>query len=205
MSRESILKTRERRRKEGLCPVCGAVPEMGVRCNRCRKTNLERKQEAKLQGRCVDCHKPAAPGSSLCDHCNKIRKLRWHENKKDGLCGCGRKLEEEKKFKCCKDCRNSITRRRQLLKLAAFNAYGGPKCACCGDDILEFLTIDHIENNGAEHRRAIRREGFVHLYQWLKNNKYPPGYQVLCFNCNCGKRPDGTCPCGRRKIIRSSD
>ncbi|MFE1396776.1 hypothetical protein ACFW53_02415 [Nocardiopsis dassonvillei] len=56
------------------------------------------------------------------------------------------------------------------------------------------LTIDHVDNNGAEHRREIGGGG-EKLYRWLKREGYPPGYQVLCFNCNVGRHlGNGVCP-----------
>lgn len=70
-------------------------------------------------------------------------------------------------------------------------AYGGWKCACCGETIQQFLTIDHINNDGNEHRKEIGN----HLYGWLINNAFPKGFQVLCMNCNFGKRLNGgICP-----------
>jgi hypothetical protein len=50
---------------------------------------------------------------------------------------------------------------------------------------------------GNEHRRNIGlgMKSGVFLYKWLVDNNYPKGYQVLCWNCNCGKRMnDGICP-----------
>ena len=33
------------------------------------------------------------------------------------------------------------------------------------------------------------------FYLWLKRNNFPPGYQVLCWNCNCGRSiNNGICP-----------
>jgi hypothetical protein len=33
------------------------------------------------------------------------------------------------------------------------------------------------------------------FYQWLIRNAYPPGFQVLCWNCNAGRHINGgTCP-----------
>jgi hypothetical protein len=69
--------------------------------------------------------------------------------------------------------------RRIALKIRAFQAYGGC-CQECGIDKLEFLTIDHINNDGAEHRREIGPD----IYPWLENNNFPEGFQILCFNCN---------------------
>ena len=87
------------------------------------------------------------------------------------------------------------------IRRAAIEAYGGMKCACCGETIEQFLTIDHINNDGAEHRKSLGRKigngkgGSATIYTWLKNNNYPPGFQVLCMNCNHGKsRNKGVCP-----------
>ena len=33
-------------------------------------------------------------------------------------------------------------------------AYGN-KCNCCGEKNIKFLTIDHINNDGAEHKKKI--------------------------------------------------
>lgn len=64
-------------------------------------------------------------------------------------------------------------------------------CACCGEDMFEFLTIDHINNDGAIHRKNITNN----LYTWLRKNNFPEGFQVLCWNCNCGKSINGgICP-----------
>lgn len=83
-----------------------------------------------------------------------------------------------------------------ILRKDVFSAYGGYKCACCGETEPLFLTIDHIENNGAEMRRnGTHSRGGTHFYQWLRKSGYPNGFQVLCMNCNLGKhRNGGVCP-----------
>src|SRR3989304_933090 len=79
-------------------------------------------------------------------------------------------------------------------KIEALGKYGGspPKCACCGCPILLFLTIDHMNNDGAKHRKEIKRYGSIYL--WLKKMNYPKGFQVLCMNCNWAKGKFGFCP-----------
>jgi hypothetical protein len=54
-----------------------------------------------------------------------------------------------------------------------------------------FLAIDHVDNSGAKHKKEIG--GAAYFYRWLRNNGYPPGFQVLCFNCNWAKSHGG-CP-----------
>jgi hypothetical protein len=84
-----------------------------------------------------------------------------------------------------------IADKRQRDKLAAFAAYGGAVCNCCGESTVEFLSIDHISNDGAAHRKS----GGKHIYAWLRRYKYPEGFQVLCFNCNRGRFVNGgICP-----------
>ena len=81
-----------------------------------------------------------------------------------------------------------------------FDHYGR-KCACCGEDEILFLTLDHIYNDGAEHRRAIgpywskKGHAGTAFYRWVVRNNYPDFLQALCSNCNTGKhRNGGECP-----------
>jgi hypothetical protein len=81
------------------------------------------------------------------------------------------------------------------LQDEAIVAYGGYRCACCGETEPMFLALDHINNDGNEHRKLIGSTGGHKLYKWLKDNHYPAGFQVLCMNCNHGKhRNGGICP-----------
>jgi len=78
----------------------------------------------------------------------------------------------------------------RMFRLGVLQHYGG-KCACCGETVYEFLTFDHINNDGAEHRKII---GKTRIARWLKKNNYPDGFQVLCANCNHAKGHYGHCP-----------
>ena len=89
-----------------------------------------------------------------------------------------------------KKCRNED-------KLKVLVHYGGnpPKCACCGENHIEFLTIDHIECEGTKHLASINRAGSS-FYRWLIGHDFPEGFQVLCANCNQakGKNKKRFCP-----------
>jgi hypothetical protein len=89
------------------------------------------------------------------------------------------------------------TKRLQAqLRDQVFTAYGGYKCACCGETERMFLSIDHINNDGNVERKsgAYRGSGNA-FYGWLRKNGFPPGYQVLCMNCQVGKHKNGgVCP-----------
>lgn len=85
---------------------------------------------------------------------------------------------------------------REKVRRQALVHYGGdpPACACCGEKVYEFLTIDHVDGNGAQERRRQGHRGGIQQYSWLRREGYPPGYQVLCWNCNCAVGLYGSCP-----------
>lgn len=81
----------------------------------------------------------------------------------------------------------------QKLKQEIVNKYGG-SCACCKENILDFLAIDHVNNDGSVHRDKENINTGWHTYLWLKRNNYPEGFQILCHNCNWAKHIHGKCP-----------
>jgi hypothetical protein len=85
--------------------------------------------------------------------------------------------------------------RLAALKREVYAAYGGYRCACCGEKHEEFLSIDHIEGNGKQHRKEVGSGGRGSaLYRWLKKNNFPPGFQILCMNCNFAIGHYESCP-----------
>lgn len=72
--------------------------------------------------------------------------------------------------------------------------YYGRVCVCCGETTEQFLSLDHIHNDGAEHRRKIRGKNAGSIYSWIVRNKFPAGFQTLCHNCNFAKSRYGICP-----------
>lgn len=93
---------------------------------------------------------------------------------------------------------------QQRQRDRVFEAYGGYKCACCGETERMFLTIDHINGGGTRHRKELKGGG-MWVYRWIENNDFPEGFQVLCMNCNFAKgqnfRRNGvnTCPHANRQ------
>jgi len=86
------------------------------------------------------------------------------------------------------------TRRRhyQKWKKVVFDHYGH-ECACCGESEPKFLTIDHADDNGAEHRKEVAPGST--LFRWLVDNGFPKSFRILCFNCNSGRYHNGgVCP-----------
>lgn len=79
------------------------------------------------------------------------------------------------------------------IRIEVLSAYGG-KCTCCGEAETRFLTVDHVNNDGASRRRNSKEIG-TSFYLRLRREGYPLTYQVLCYNCNCGRALNGgVCP-----------
>jgi hypothetical protein len=85
--------------------------------------------------------------------------------------------------------------KREQVRDEVYRAYGGYRCACCGETERMFLSIDHVNNDGAIHKRTHRLRTGEQMYRWLKRNNFPAGFQILCMNCQWGKRNNkGVCP-----------
>ena len=99
---------------------------------------------------------------------------------------------------------------KEELQLYARNAYAklkkrvydhyGNKCACCGELEEKFLTIEHKNGGGTQHRVKVGGGG-ERIYRWIVKNNYPLEIELLCSNCNIGKyRNNGVCPHKQRKV-----
>lgn len=88
--------------------------------------------------------------------------------------------------------RNKSAARRRYEALCHYSKSDPPRCTCCGVQCLAFLTFEHTNGGGAQHRKETGGGGFL---SWLRKNNYPPGFEVLCYNCNMGRRINGgVCP-----------
>lgn len=118
-------------------------------------------------------------GKKPCSKCKQILPVKCFTGKKEAKCG----LQPQ-----CRECR---AQEHISLRYEVLNHYskGTPCCVCCGEDQYEFLSLDHIEGGGNQHRQEV-----PHVYRWLKRNEFPIGYQVLCHNCNLAKGFYGECP-----------
>jgi len=114
------------------------------------------------------------------DKCNQSQR-KWQQNNRDKCNQSNKKWQQDNRDKYNQSQRES----NQQLRDDVIDAYGG-KCACCGEERKEYLSIDHKNGNGKKHRKEIGVTG-LQFYRWLRQNNYPDGFQVLCFNCNCGK------------------
>jgi hypothetical protein len=84
---------------------------------------------------------------------------------------------------------------RIILKTEVYNALGNV-CACCGEAEVEFLTIDHVNNDGGGKRsESGRRLTGNSVYLEVKRSGFDKTrFQILCMNCNWAKGRHGKCP-----------
>lgn len=196
--------------KQNLCIMCGKKELFSKQfCKDCRdKYVLERQKtkrdKLKLKNLCTQCGKRKLFTATQCKKCSNKHK-QYQKNmqlryKESGLCvSCGDMLTSNDAT--CVKCKNRCKTYKQTIKNAAFNAYGGYICVCCGETEPLFLTIDHINNDGATMRKKHHGTSSWSLHKWLSKNNYPSGYQILCWNCNCGKyKNGGICPHELKRI-----
>ena len=89
-----------------------------------------------------------------------------------------------------------IKKYRQGNKELVYNHYGNGviQCTCCGEKEIDFLSLDHIYNNGGNHRKKIGKG--IMMLNWAIKNNFPPIFQLLCMNCNFSKGKKGNnCKC----------
>ena len=118
------------------------------------------------------------------------RVMDWQKRNKD-------KVKIIKKRYCSKPenrerVRRYARKRFQTLRLKALIHYSTnpPQCACCSEQHIEFLALDHIKGKGTQHRNQIKDN----MWNWVTRNKYPEGFRVLCHNCNSSIGFYGYCP-----------
>jgi len=158
-------------------------------CRGCHRVRVYARRDAlKAEGKCTGCQQPHNESGPYCADCKEKNLQRYYDNHEAY--------------------RETAKQRRRGLKREVVEAYSGGACECCNEREIEFLTIDHVLGNGAEHRRQLKEEkgwdvpassmAGSHFYLWLKQNNFPPGFRVLCQNCNSSYGHFGYCPHQRK-------
>jgi hypothetical protein len=152
------------------------------------KKEYQRNYKAQLyktrreQGLCTECG-AAANGKAKCDVCTAqgaIRqKKRYEKAKQKGKCTSCHAPAAEGKTRC-RPCIDRASKER-LAYYHAVKYNGGAICVGCGETEVSVLQVDHINRGGGKHIRAV---GAARWYRWLIKNNFPPGFRILCANCN---------------------
>ena len=129
------------------------------------------------------------------DKINEARRI-WREKNKEAYTKYQREYYLTYRSKNKEKIENNRRAWRSKLRTEVLTYYGNNQLACviCGESRQPCLSIDHINNDGAKHRRTIKPNkkeyGGVEFYSWLKQNHFPMGYQTLCMNCQWVKKAD---------------
>lgn len=177
---------------------------MPVICPCGRKVRLEREH----LGTCWECR----GRWDACPFCGEFKKIESkrcqacrtkQQREQPRWCACGTFLDEQtwshrsrRKFsyQCNRCVAKEVTQRNLVIKADVFAHYGGI-CECCGETNLILLTLDHKNDDGNEHRKALGGSGGAWFYRWVRKNGFPDFLRILCFNCNIGRyRNGGACP-----------
>lgn len=113
----------------------------------------------------------------------RIAKQKWRENNREYI-------------------RKTFRERNANVKFSVLAMYSNldveelvqPRCACCGESLIEFLTLDHIDGKGLKVGKGKVFKNVLQLELWLIKNNFPEGYRCLCYNCNCSLGHYGYCP-----------
>jgi len=105
----------------------------------------------------------------------------YRETNKEKIKKCRRKYRETNKEKIKEYLQKYRMTNMQQLRQTLLQALGG-KCVRCGFSDERVLQIDHVNNNGAQHRR--KKPSAYAYYKGILENIDSGEYQLLCPNCN---------------------
>ncbi len=121
----------------------------------------------------------------ICKLCSRAYAKEYYQAHRERYSALGKSWQAKNRESINARYRRYTEERKQTI----LKAYGG-KCACCGESNPKFLTIDHVNGGGHQHRQ---RAG-SRVYAEIIRLGFPADYQILCFNCNCAKGIYGECP-----------
>lgn len=183
---------RDERRVKGLCAQCGQSCPESYRCQDCRDYAKQKQknyyEKRKATGKCVwpGCDNAPRPGRTYCETCSSKSGTAATKLRAAGLCVKCRQPAVPGTWLCENHRGKETTRAKRLrqdIRLEVMANYGGPVCVGCGETELEVLQMDHINGGGRKHVQSdgVKGKG---LCRWLRDNGFPPGFRVLCANCN---------------------
>lgn len=145
---------------------------------------------------------PVSADQKRCGKCKQVlSRSAFYKNRarSDGLdtyckpCNVTYQTQHRDPDKYREQCRRNAKKRRMDL----LEELGG-SCACCGESTYEFLQFDHVEGDGADHRRFV---GHKAISTSLIRKWGIEKFQILCANCNFAKGSGTSCPHSLEKEV----
>ena len=158
------------RRIYGPCTICGTKHAW------VRPTGLEAWYKHPQSGKtiCDSCY-GKIPRKRLCVECGKTSSTRWSSNEKGTI---------------CHTCEMVLYRRKVKLEVFTHYSKGKPVCFVkdCNIDDMDMLSLDHINDDGASHRKKVGAKTGTLMYEWAIRNNFPSIFNVMCWNNNIKKQ-----------------
>lgn len=95
-------------------------------------------------------------------------------------------------------CQKSVDNRRKLM--ADVKRLLGGRCGCCGEDILEFLTLDHAKGDGGGFGRRSHYYAYMEVRRAFDSGEESrisavrERFRCLCWSCNVSaSKGEGIC------------
>lgn len=137
-------------------------------------------------------------GLKTCLSCTKTLSLiDFHKTRSTGnqgvraVCKACRSLESVEYYKRFPEKRRAISiRNRYKQKRILVDIYGGC-CSCCGETIIDFLTLEHKLHDGKQDRATMTGHK---LYKKAIDCVDTDRYTILCMNCNFAEKHGNPCP-----------
>lgn len=185
----------------GVCPSHPSIIKNNGRCYKCYEKFKLKKERLKNMDLCYRHPKERLINNSdSCLRCIESGKSRYNERKLNKKCTTHKNTLAVPNKTLCQKCLDYGINRTKEIKRKVIESYG-EKCQCCGEKESDFLTIDHVKNNGTQHRKEIGIiRGGSPMWDWiLKNNCPKDDFALLCFNCNLGRKLN-ICPHKRNLV-----
>ena len=160
--------------------------------------NLKCNSEGKVSGQMIPCARCGKPSWQKKCHSHNLKycsRSCFHQHRNtvyySQICStemCNSRITKHNKIGICAECNRAVIRKNRWIK---FYKLLGNQCACCGERDQMYFEIDHVNNDGSKHRKAINKMPNIKNYEDYLNEN-PNGLQILCSNCNRAKaRNDG--------------
>ena len=174
------------------------VPE-SRQCKILRMDNLQKYHYRKLNGLCVQCGLKRPVKKILrCSQC-RIKRAAISAGQRGrrplGSCQSCYKRKARNGLSLCIRCSElskiRSKRRHAEIRKKALDKYGGA-CACCKENNIKYLQIDHVDGGGNKERQRLGNKGRGNrFFTILVQSKKRKDIQILCANCHQAKKYGG--------------
>lgn len=215
------IKNRFRKDISNLCISCGDTRDTKAKlCNKCKNSNISYSHDYRTKirievlnyygSKCTCCNDSTIEFLSLDhksgggrEHRKSIKSpwiYRWvkQNNFPDYLqilcynCNMGKGQSKE----CPHNQSITLNYNQNWYKKFRYNILlkYGDHCECCNESNLNFMSLDHKNNDGYLHRKEIKKLGYSNILYWIRDNNYPDLFRILCYNCNLSLGFNKYCP-----------